>query len=96
MIGLAILILAAELPSVEVKSIDSKSVTKTSDAARSCELTEAGVAWSEASDGSLSVQVASQEALPGLAKLPQLTQCFFPWAYERNVKVVFGLAAPKN
>ena len=98
MIGIFILLGVVALPAVRAggQSIDVKTVTSTTAAGKDCGLTEAGIKWSETSAGNISIVIEDVATMPVLLASPAFTQCFSPWAYERQVTVEVRMAETKK
>jgi len=74
---------------------DSKAVTSITEAAKLCELSEAGIDWTEASPTVIQVMARVEDFTPESPKLNRLKECFFSWAYDRHVTVEFHNSAAK-
>jgi hypothetical protein len=71
---------------------DSKSVTQISEAAKLCELTEVGIDWNAKSEKTIAISLGSAADLsPESSKMARLKECFFTWAYDREVAVEFSM-----
>lgn len=76
------------LPAIAEPQVpDPKLVTSISQAARMCELTQAGIKWEERSADVLAITLLPTDLQPPAAKMELLKACIFTWAYERNVKL---------
>jgi len=64
---------------------DSKLVTSISEAAKLCELSEAGIDWSEKSAKILAISLTPGDLQPPAPKMELLKACIFTWAYDREV-----------
>ena len=71
---------------------DPTKVTSITEAANYCGLSEAGISWHEVDASTIQILLADASGLPSLLATGPLKPCFFPWAYDRNVKVEFGLS----
>jgi hypothetical protein len=89
-------LLLTEPAAATVQELDFKNVTTISEAARLCGLTEAGIAWAETSDNTLSILVQREEMLPELIKRPEFAKCFFPWTFGTSVTISLGLTSDKK
>ena len=73
-------------------SPDPRKVTKITEAVKQCELDKVVVRWEEKASDEVALWVTTDALTPGSALDSPLKECFFPWAYERDVKVELNLA----
>ena len=66
---------------------DSQKVTSVTEAATMCELTQAGIDWTEKSPTILAIAFTEADIRPPSPKFERLKQCIFAWAYDRNVRL---------
>ncbi|GLI99619.1 hypothetical protein [Sphingobium sp. BS19] len=73
------------------QSPDSVKVTKISEAVEICHLSAAVGRWEQKDENTIALWIDQADLIPGSKLDAPLKQCFFPWAYDRNVKVEFNL-----
>ncbi|KXU32929.1 hypothetical protein A0J57_06890 [Sphingobium sp. 22B] len=70
---------------------NSQTVTSIAEAAQICGFDKAGLKWIEKAPDTIAIKLSMADMQGATPKMALLKNCFFGWAYDRNVKVEVGL-----